>query len=102
MLMEKLSPRERVLAALRHEEPDRVPLDLGGNATTIESAPYEKLKEHLGLTGETRLFIRDHVDPPEAVLKQFEIDTRYVRLRPPRNFKIKIAAPDEQTHDCHS
>jgi hypothetical protein len=28
--MKEMTPRERVLTALRHEEPDRVPLDLGG------------------------------------------------------------------------
>ncbi|MBW1708443.1 MAG: hypothetical protein JRG97_03805 [Deltaproteobacteria bacterium] len=88
--MEKLSSRERVLAALNHEEPDRVPLDLGGNATTIEAAPYEELKKHLGIKGEPRLFVRDHVDPPEELLKKLHIDTRYVRLKPPRHFKIQI------------
>ena len=29
-----LTSRERVLRALNHQEPDRVPLDLGGSATT--------------------------------------------------------------------
>ena len=29
-----LNSRERVLAALAHEEPDRVPLDMGGGAAT--------------------------------------------------------------------
>ena len=29
-----MKPVERVLAVLRHEEPDRVPLDLGGSSVT--------------------------------------------------------------------
>ncbi|MBW2062802.1 MAG: hypothetical protein JRI95_14755 [Deltaproteobacteria bacterium] len=88
--MEELSSRERVLAALNHEEPDRVPLDLGGNATTIEAVPYEELKKHLGIKGEPRLFVRNHVDPPEELLKALHIDTRYVRLKPPHHFKIQL------------
>ena len=41
--MKEMTPRERVLTSLSHEEPDRVPLDLGGLATTIESVPYKNL-----------------------------------------------------------
>ena len=88
--MEKMSPRERVLTALNHKEPDRVPLDLGGRVTTITKVPYEELKKYLGITSETKLFIRSAVDPPEELLQRFSIDTRYVRLKPPKNFKIHL------------
>lgn len=88
--MKEMTPRERVLASLNHEEPDRVPLDLGGVATTIEAVPYNELKQYLGIRSETELFLRDHVDPPEEVLKRFGIDTRYIRIKPPRNFKVQI------------
>ena len=88
--MREMSPRERLLTSLRHEEPDRVPLDLGGLATTIEAVPYDELKKYLGIKKEAKLFLRDHVDPPEEVLDRFGIDTRYVRIRPPRNFKVQI------------
>ena len=37
--MSEMTPRERVLTALKHEEPDRIPLDLGGLSTTIETEP---------------------------------------------------------------
>jgi uroporphyrinogen decarboxylase len=44
------SSRERVLAALRHEEPDRVPIDLGSHASsTIAVLAYMRLRRHLGL-----------------------------------------------------
>jgi uroporphyrinogen decarboxylase len=44
------SSRERVLAALRHEEPDRVPIDLGSHASsTIAVLAYMRLRAHLGL-----------------------------------------------------
>ena len=43
--------RERVLKALAHEEPDRLPIDLGGSIVTgINAMAYQKLKEHMGLT----------------------------------------------------
>jgi uroporphyrinogen decarboxylase len=44
------SSRERVLAALRHEEPDRVPVDLGSHASsTIAVLAYMRLRKRLGL-----------------------------------------------------
>ncbi len=90
--MATMTPRERVLTALGHGEPDRVPLDLGGLSTTIEVDPYQELKVHLGIKSETKLFLRDHVDPPEELLKEFQIDTRYIRIGRPQNFKVRIDA----------
>lgn len=45
-----MTPRERVLAALAHEEPDRVPIVLGpSNATGIKMVTYRKLKRLIGV-----------------------------------------------------
>src|SRR3989337_445355 len=45
-----MTPRERVLAAIAHEEPDRVPIVLGvSNATGIKMRPYRELKRSLGI-----------------------------------------------------
>jgi len=45
-----MTPRERVLATLRHEEPDSVPLDFGGmHATGIHANAYHRLREFLGM-----------------------------------------------------
>ena len=45
-----MTHRERVMAALSHEEPDRVPMDLGGSvASTITSDGYPALRAALGL-----------------------------------------------------
>ena len=42
-----MSHRERALRALNHEEPDRIPIDLGGSDTTgIMVGPYRRLCEH--------------------------------------------------------
>jgi len=43
--------RERVLAALNHQEPDRVPIDFGGHRSSgIMAIAYARLKEALGIT----------------------------------------------------
>lgn len=45
-----MNHRQRVLAALRHEEPDRVPIDFGGTVdSTIMATAYQPLREELGL-----------------------------------------------------
>ena len=51
-----MTPRERVVCALQHEEPDRVPLFVGTSlATTLLAPGYERLKAHLGIEREPRL-----------------------------------------------
>ena len=47
----KMSSRERVITALNHEEPDRVPLDIGGGcSTSISVEAYDALKRYLGIS----------------------------------------------------
>lgn len=53
-----VTPRERVLKTLRHEQPDRIPLDLGGTESSgITGIAYNRLRRHLGLPpGATQIF----------------------------------------------
>ena len=45
--------RERVLKTLNHEEPDRVPFDLGGTSnSSIHINKYQELKAHFGIETE--------------------------------------------------
>ncbi len=45
-----MNHRERVLAALNHQEPDRIPIDFGGTVdSTISALNYQALREVLGL-----------------------------------------------------
>jgi uroporphyrinogen decarboxylase len=45
-----MSSRERVLTAINHQEPDRVPLDLGGaRVTSIDPLVLTGLHEKLGI-----------------------------------------------------
>ena len=76
------SHKERVLMALNHEQPDRVPMDLGGRQTTLSILAYENLKRHLGLCNlPTRVMAHTwqtcFVD--ESILEKFDIDTRHIR-----------------------
>ena len=46
-----MNSQERVLAALCHKEPDRVPIDFGGHRSSgIMAIAYAKLKQALGIT----------------------------------------------------
>jgi uroporphyrinogen decarboxylase len=46
-----MTSKERLICAINHKEPDRVPLDLGGcQVTGIQATLYRKLKEVLGFT----------------------------------------------------
>ena len=75
-----LNSRERVLAALEHKEPDRVPIDFGGAmCTNIGMKAHEKLKEFLGLKGgEIKIanVCEQTVVPDERILKSFNVDVR--------------------------
>ena len=45
-----VNSRQRVLAALRHEEPDKVPVDFGATTNTgIVYTAYKELRDYLGL-----------------------------------------------------
>ena len=86
-----MTSRERVLTALRHQEPDRVPIDLGGGTTGIEVEAYDRVKTLLGFQGQTRTFVRDHVEVDEPLLERFGVDTRYVRVGGPLGYRLQIA-----------
>ena len=42
------TPIDRVLTALNHEEPDRVPRDLGGRVSSMMAEAYEAVREQPG------------------------------------------------------
>jgi uroporphyrinogen decarboxylase len=74
--------RERILAALNHEQPDRVPIDFGGaEFTTITLAGYERLKAYLGVTAPTApmSIIHSVAHPAEEILERFGVDARNVQ-----------------------
>ena len=51
-----MNSRERVLKAVNFENPDRVPIDLGGiRASGINAVVYDKLKKRMGIQTPTRI-----------------------------------------------
>ena len=84
--MAGLTPRERVLRALNHEEVDRVPIDFGSSfASTITLPAYERLKDRLAVKHESRLMrlTSQTVVVDEEVLRHFNVDTRALLLGSP-------------------
>lgn len=71
-------PRERVLTALRHEKPDRVPLDFWATPET-----WEKLKIYF------------QTDKEEIILQRLEIDIREIQ---PDYIGAKIVKDEEGTY----
>jgi uroporphyrinogen decarboxylase len=93
-----MNSRDRVIKALNHQVPDRVPIDLGGFQTGIHKKAYSELLSHLGI--EERIEILDPVQqlarPSEEILERFRVDIRYICAHAPDDFKGRI---EQNTRD---
>ncbi len=73
-----MTSRERVLVALQHKEPDKIPVDCGSErSTSIQAVAYNNLKKYLGIKGgETKIndTIQQCVIPEQWFLDRFQID----------------------------
>ncbi len=73
-----MTSRERVLAAIQHKEPDRVPIDHGSmRSTGIMAIAYNRLKNYLGISsGYTYVYdlIQQLAQPEQWYLDRFHID----------------------------
>ena len=73
-----MTSRERILAAVEHRQPDRVPVDLGATASSgISAIAYGNLKRHLGIiTGHTRIYdvVQQLAQPEDFLLDRFHVD----------------------------
>jgi len=74
-----MNSRERILIALNHREPDRVPIDLGGMlASSIHKDAHQELKKYFGLEGgEVEIVnqLEQIVRPDPRIRERFGIDT---------------------------
>lgn len=98
--MKMMTPRERVLSALNHREPDRVPIDIGGSfATGINVAAYEALKERLGVQTETVVASRRSqiAEVEEEIRQRLGIDTYPLLPRAPEG--AEVIYPDGSYRD---
>ena len=75
-----MNSRERILAALNHREPDRVPFDLAGSTWTgIANGAYQKLLVFLGKEKEEPDWsdvVQQIVIPSDDILDMLGVDTR--------------------------
>ncbi|MCL2421491.1 MAG: hypothetical protein FWD03_06495, partial [Defluviitaleaceae bacterium] len=85
MSKETMTRRQRVLAAVNHQIPDRVPIDLGVHFSTgISAFAYQRLREHLGLDA-SEIDVADPVQMlarvDRDVLERFHSDTMLLNPR---------------------
>jgi uroporphyrinogen decarboxylase len=86
---ETMTSRQRVLKALNHQLPDRVPIDLGGFQTGIHKGAYIELLDYLGIDDELTIMdpVQQLARPCEELLERFHVDVRYVCAQGPDSFK---------------
>ncbi|HUW14992.1 MAG TPA: uroporphyrinogen decarboxylase family protein [Anaerolineae bacterium] len=80
-----LSARERVLCAINHEEPDRVPIFFGTSSpTTMLSVAYERFKQYLGVEHPPRLLSKvfQYAQLDDDVMDRCGSDGRLISPRP--------------------
>ncbi len=87
-----MNSRERVLTALQHKEPDRVPYDLASmNVTGIHLQAYNRLRDYLGLPEREPVFadiIQQIVIPHQDLYDRLCVDTRGLFPRTSSNWGI--------------
>lgn len=79
-----MTSRERVRLALNHQEPDRIPIDLGATiVSSITNQTYLELAKYLGFPLQDSKML-DYVQQlpyvSDAMLKRFDVDFRMVQL----------------------
>ncbi len=77
-----MNSRERLNTTLDHREPDKIPIDLGGNQSSIHIKAYKRLIDFLEIEDKNIQysdFIQQIAYPCEELLERFEVDTRYIR-----------------------
>ena len=89
-----MTSRERVLTTLIHNEPDKVPIDLGSTLVTgINIASYKQVMDRLGFNGKREDIIFDRIQQlakvDERLLDRFEVDFRTVYQKAPLGFELK-------------
>ena len=96
-----MTPRERVVKALQHQEPDRIPLDIGGTESSgLTGIAYNKLRRYLNLEkGKTQIFdTHQQVTKIENDIRELlETDTVPLLLEPLewKPFRLTDGSPCE-------
>lgn len=84
---QKMNSRKRMVTALNHKEPDKIPLDFGGTlATIITRDANSTLRNYLGLPPEepeVAEIMCNTVRVSEDILQLYRVDTRPVYISDP-------------------
>ncbi len=97
-----MTSRERFRKAINHEQPDRVPIDVGQDFHNgIHEIAYANLLKLLGETDDIRFYDRmQHLAViKESVLNRLRADTRYVFANAPAGFEPVTAADGAWTDE---
>ncbi len=86
-----MTKRQRVIAALNHKEPDRVPKDCSWTAGMTDDA-YKRFVDYLGIKDDRGEFNEWRIVArfDERVLEALNIDIVSVFLRAPRGYKPRV------------
>ena len=87
-----MTSRQRVQAALRHEEPDCVPIDFGGRHT-VHVEVHRALKQHLGLEGGAeivRSLLTNTAEPDPRLVEMFGGDVVAFQPRPGASYTFRL------------
>jgi len=97
-----MTSRENILAAINHQTPDRVPIDLGATPSSgISAIAYNNLVRHLGLDKPTLIYdvVQQLAQPDMELLERFGIDVldigRTFNTRPEDWYPITLSNGEE-------
>jgi len=90
-----MNSRERLLTALNHKEPDRIPYDLGSTQVTgIHVVAYQRLREYLGLPKVEPMLcdvVQQVALPDDDLIEKLGVDVRGLFPLNSHNWKIENA-----------
>ena len=97
-----MNSRERVLLAINHKEPDRVPFDMGGTVVSgISEKAYRKLRAYLGLPAiePTIIDVLQQIAlVDEDVVQRLGVDVRNISPRSSATYQIEIKDAGDYTY----
>lgn len=91
--MQKMTSRERFWRAINHQEPDRVPIDVGQDMHNgIHEIAYRNLLAYLGEKDEIKIYDQmQHLAVcKETILDRLHADTRYIFANAADGFELRI------------
>jgi uroporphyrinogen decarboxylase len=90
--MKEMTSRERVRKTLNHEEPDRVPIDIGGPVCNLQEKAYINLANYLNM--DVTIDLYDYYQRlswvDDRILNLLHVDTRYFATGTGANYTFKV------------